>query len=435
MKSIVAGLGRVVYSLIILLLSVIASRIFSIEWYSFFKEFFMYFFIGITVSGIPATSPIFYFTNRNFISYIKTIIISLISLIIVFVMLFIFKRSDALIPAFILSISSVLFLSLESLLLSKHKMKNVFSLNILEAASILLPILFVFQVRNSPDVFFILLTSISIVKILIYFLLLSKVLEEDREKYDFKKIFSYSLPLHLNGLFGAFSKQTDKYVVSILCSTGSFAEYATGAFEVPLISRFFGGVFHEKGDSIRQMILSKKNENVRRILSDIFRKSFFLLSILTLLLFINAKLIMNLLFTSEYSNSYRYFLIYLTALPLRVFPFGFLLSLKGKTGIVFIVSLIDAALTLSLSLILLKIFGIVGPAFAFVISTMISVFLLVLFMRDIFPFKIFTLRYLSLIMILVPSFYFSYILKKPTQTNIILLTLIPLEFIIRKIKK
>ncbi|MGE3062940.1 MAG: lipopolysaccharide biosynthesis protein [bacterium] len=435
MKSIVAGLGRVVYSLIILLLSVIASRILTVEWYAFFKEFFMYFLIGITVSGIPATNSIFYFTKRDVSSYIKTLLISFISLILVFLALLIFRRSSAVFPAFILSVSSTLFLSLEAVLLSKQMMRRVFTLNILEAFSVLMPIFLVLQNRERPDLFFTAIVVISLFKVLLYFVFLSLALKKDREKYDFKKIFSYSFPLYLNGLFGAFSRQTDKYIVSLLCSPGKFAEYSTGAFEVPLVSRFFGGVFHERGESIRHLILSGENERVKTMLSDIFRKSFPILSLLTLFLFINAEFIMNLLFTSEYSNAYRYFIIYLTVLPLRVFPFGFLLSLKGETKRLFAVSLLDAGLTLLLSFVFLKIFGTTGPAFAFVFSTMFSVVLLIGFMRDIFPVASFVLRYSSLIFFILASFIFSYVLKKPLQANIIILAFLGMELMERRLKK
>lgn len=435
MKSIVAGLGRVVYSLIILLLSVIASRILTVEWYSFFKEFFMYFLIGITVSGIPATSPIFYFAKRDVSSYLKTLFISFISLLIVFLALFIFRKSNALFPAFILSISSTLFLSLEAILLSKQMIKRVFTLNILEAVSILIPILFVFQSRERPDIFFIAIVLISLFKIFLYFIFLSLSLREDREKYDFKKIFSYSFPLYLNGLFGAFSRQTDKYIVSLLCSAGAFAEYSTGAFEVPLVSRFFGGVFHERAESIRHLIMSGENESVKTMLSDIFRKSFLFLSLLTLALFINAEFIMNLLFTSEYSNAYRYFIVYLTVLPLRVFPFGFILSLKGETKRLFAVSLIDAGLTLALSFLFLRLFGTIGPAFAFVFSTMFSVVLLIGFMRDIFPVMTFVLRYGSLMFFIFASFLFAYVLRKPFEANIILLIFLGMDIVGRRFNK
>ena len=435
MKSLAAGFGRVAYSLLILLLSVIASRVFSVEWYSFFREFFMYFMIGVAISGIPATNAIYYFTERDFSSFAKNLLLSFVFLLAAFFLLLIFKQSGVIAPAFVLSASSALFLSLEGVFMSKHMIKRVVLLNLFEALSILMPIFFVIQNKNRPDLFFTALLAFSLLKTCLYFLSIALVLKNDTEKYKLREIFAYSSPLFLNGLFGAFSKQTDKYMVSVTCSAHSFAEYSTGAFEVPLVSRFFGGVFHEKGECIRKMVVEGEHLKVRKLLSGLFRKSFIFLSLLTLALFINARWVMNVLFTSAYSDSYRYFIVYLTVLPLRVFPFGFILSLKGKTKHVFAVSLIDALLTLALSYAFLKMFGLAWVAFAFVISTSLSVFLLVFFMKEIFPYKDFLTRYMSLAVLMAVSYYFSFVLQKPIHANLILVLLWPMEMVFRRMER
>jgi len=393
MKSAISGLGRVLYSVVILLLSVLASRFFSVEWYSLFREYFMYFIIGITVSAIPLTNPIYYFPSRSFSSYSKMLLISLAVLLITFSVLFAVKSTDVLYFSFITALSSTLFLSLEALFLSLKRVRLALILNAAESLSLLLPIIPVVIQGSKEPLFFISVSLLSLAKIPVYLALIFLFLRKSHAGYGFGEILSFSSPLYLNGLFGAFSKQSDKYIVSILCSQRAFASYSTGAFEFPLVARFFGGVFHERGEAIRSLLLAGEEGRVREMLDGIIKKTFPVLSVFTLFMFANSKLIMEGIFTPEYADSYRFFSVYLAALPLRVFPFGFLLSLKGKTRRILLVSLLDAALTLILSFAFLKLFGIYFVAFAFLSGTLLSAALLSLGMRGMFPARSFFLRY------------------------------------------
>lgn len=405
MKSILVGSGRVLYSIIIFLLTVICSRLFSVDFYVNFREFILYFLIGINLAGIPATNALYFFRERHNKNIFQIYILSFFFLLIFFIILFLISKSFLIPLSFIVSFSSVFFLVCEATSLSLRNPFVSVILNIFESISFFIPVFFVFLFKGNEYKFFVYLLYLSFIKIVFYFFLILFMNRKSKE-YDKKEIIKFSVPLYLNGVLGSVSKQIDKFIVSLFYYGKSFADYSTGSFEIPLVARFFSGIFHERADNIKEKIEQKRNEELKKDFKKILKYSISFLGVLTLIFFINSKTIIKILFSEKYIESYKFFMVYLTVLPLRNIPFGFLLSLKGNNVLLFLISLLDSFLTILLSLIFAKYFNTFFVSFSFVIATFVSVFLTIFFIRDIFPAKNFIKRYFVIIFLLLISIPF-----------------------------
>lgn len=405
MNSIIVGFGRVIYSIVIFLLTVYCSRFFSIDFYINFREFILYFLMGINISAIPATNSIYFFRNRGYRNLSYIYFISFVFQSISFLILFIFSRSFVIPFSFIVSTGSIFFLVSESISLSRRNPFISFILNIFESLSYFIPIIMIKIFKMDEYYFFYYLIFLSFIKIIFYYIV-AAILNTGKKNYHFKEMVKFTTPLYLNGILGSISKQIDKFIVSLFYYGKSFADYSTGTFEIPFIARFFSGVFHERADRIKEMIEKDEKISLMENFSRLLNYSFMVLGILTILFFINAKDVMSFLFSKTYENSYKYFMVYLTVLPLRNIPFGFLLSLKGNTFKLFFISSFDSFLTLLLSLFFAKSFNIFFVSFSFVIATVVSVFITIYFIRDIFPSGKFVKRYILVLTFLAISLIF-----------------------------
>ncbi len=405
MNSIIVGFGRVIYSIVIFLLTVYCSRFFSIDFYINFREFILYFLMGINISAIPATNSIYFFRNRDYRNLSHIYFFSFMFQSISFLLLFIFSRSFIIPFSFIVSTGSIFFLVLESISLSRRNPFISLILNFFESLSYFIPVVLVKIFKMNEYYFFYYLIFLTFIKIIFYYIV-AVILNKGKKNYDFKEMVKFTTPLYLTGILGSISKQIDKFIVSLFYYGKSFADYSTGTFEIPLIARFFSGVFHERADIIKEMIEKDEKISLKENFFKLLKYSFMVLGIITILFFINAKDIMGFLFSKTYENSYKYFMVYLTVLPLRNIPFGFLLSLKGNTFKLFFISSFDSFLTLFLSLFFAKVFNTFFVSFSFVIATVVSVFITIYFIRDIFPSEKFIKRYILVLSFLAISIAF-----------------------------
>ncbi|MEO0288029.1 MAG: hypothetical protein ABIN00_00085 [candidate division WOR-3 bacterium] len=404
MKSILVGSGRVLYSIIIFLLTVICSRLFSVDFYITFREFILYFLIGVNLAGIPATNTLYFFRERNNKNIFQIYMISFFFLLIFFFILFLISRSFLIPLSFIVSFSSIFFLVCEATSLSLRTPLFSVLLNIFESISFFIPVFIIFLFKINEFMFFVYLLYLGFIKI-VFYLFLTLFMNRKSKEYDKSEVIKFSLPLYFNGILGSVSKQIDKFIVSLFYYGKSFADYSTGSFEIPLVARFFAGIFHERADYIKEKIEKKKEEELKKDFEKILMYSVTILGVLTLFFFINSKTMIRIFFSEKYLESYKFFMVYLTVLPLRNIPFGFLLSLKGKNISLFLISLLDSFLTVFFSLVFAKFFNTFLVSFSFVIATVTSVFLTMFLIRDIFPSKVFVKRYfliVFLLLILIP---------------------------------
>lgn len=428
MKSYMIGSGRVFYSLIIFLLTVFASRYFNIQDYGAFREFYLYFVALIAISAIPAINPIFYFRTRNRNILLAIILFSLLIAGIGLAGLHLALHVSFL---FVLALSvpaAILYLLSEAVLLVSNRHRYAFLMTIAESLTFAVPIPFILILQLDLNTYMAVFSAISGVKIVFYSVFL--ILVSDNKAEDIRKLSRYSLPIYMNSFVGMVSTRIDKYVVSGLFGTEIFAYYSSGAFEIPLINRFITGVFHSIAGEIRLLMEQGRKNEVKEML----RNKMFLLcmgiGILGILFTANARDVITLLYSSKYSDSYIFFILYLSVLPLRIVPVGFLLSLTGRTRALMYISIADAVLTVALSVLLISMFGPAGGAYAFAFITVLQIMVMSYMMRDIFPAGFFIAQYLFTLMFMNISAFMLMDNYSLWQVNLPILIFIPVYWLL-----
>ncbi|MDY6787996.1 MAG: hypothetical protein SVK54_07715, partial [candidate division WOR-3 bacterium] len=401
MKSVLIGAGKVFYSIIIFILSILAARFFSVHDYGLFREFYLYLLIGISVSGIPATNAVYYFRGVNIQRMMILFAMSMFTGLSILALIIIFT-GKSFIWIIIASLpGSILYILLEAALLSEKFHYRAFSLTLLEAFSFLIPIPIMLNAGPDIDLYFRIFLMLSLTKAVLYMITIIRIVERDNTN-GLRHIAVYTLPVYINSIVGMISGKIDKYIVSALFGPSVFAFYSSGAFEVPLVGRFINGVFTSKASDIRTHIRNGTFSAVKNNLSSLIDKLAGFTGLLSIVLIINARFVIETLFTVQYSDAFIYFTVYLFILPIRLMPMGFLMSLKGRTKELMYLGTGDALLTTILAIVLIYLWGPVGGAFAFISVTFIQVLFILYFIRGFFPVRLFLLHYFL-------SFFFMHI--------------------------
>ncbi len=434
MHSILIGSGKTIYSLTIFALTIFASRYFNINDYGLFREFYLYFIIGISVSGIPAVNAVYFFTKRNFKNLLVLFFISLLTSLIVLLIIFLFAKKYFIFTVIFSVPGSIFYLLFDALLISEKHYKKAFIVTLIESLSYILPIPLIILLKWNFANYIYLFTIIALFKMLLYpFLIFISC--SNKTEYSFREIFIYTVPVYINNLVGIISGKIDKYIVSYLFGPVTFAFYSSGAFEIPLIGRFITGVFHSKATYIRNGINDKSYNRIKEELSRLLLIIFPIVGLITILLAINARFFIGFLYSDIYKDAYLFFTIYLFIMPFRLIPIGFLLNLSGKTKELMYLGIGDAILTLISSIILIRLWGPIGGAFAFVSVTLIQIILIVVFIRKFFPWKTYFFQNTLILIFLNIAIMMNNLFDFNPINNLLLLVFAFMELIILKWRK
>ncbi|CUU09651.1 Polysaccharide biosynthesis C-terminal domain-containing protein [Candidatus Kryptobacter tengchongensis] len=230
----------------------------------------------------------------------------------------------------------------------------------------------------------------------------------------FKEVLLFTIPLIVGHISALISRQVDKYIIANNFSGDFYATYTIGAKELPIVplitSSFASVIFPE----ISKLYSAGKNSDVVQLIKDVVRlTSLFIFPSFSFLLFFSREFIV-ILFSEKYLESVGIFRIYLFFLPVRILVYSSILSALGKQKIYMLVSFFDLIFNLALGLILVKIFGLIGPAIAVVASTYIEAFIMLFFISKalggIGLFEILPLKFMMLVFVfslLVAFFCYS----------------------------
>ena len=189
-----------------------------------------------------------------------------------------------------------------------------------------------------------------------------------------KEHISLGAPLIISSLLSGSAQYIDGVIISASYDAASFAIFRFGAKEFPLV------ILMANGLSNAMLPEFSTGEKVQQALHTIKVKSKQLMHLLfpmSIILLFFSKVIYITLFNPNFSRSADVFIIYLLLIVSRlVFPQTILIGLK-KTKVVLIAAIVEIVLNVSLSLYLIKDYGLVGVAVAtaivFVLEKMILV--------------------------------------------------------------
>jgi O-antigen/teichoic acid export membrane protein len=177
----------------------------------------------------------------------------------------------------------------------------------------------------------------------------------------------YAIPLGLASMLGTLTLQLGQVIVSFMGSPEEFAVYANGAIEIPLIGIITGSIAAVILVDMRKAAAEGNPHEALRLFRTAASKSAaILLPAMSFLWFFASDCIM-LLYSEKYAGSVTPFRLYLLIMPARIVFFGSALMALGWTRLVLVRSVGDLALNVVLSIILVRMVGMMGAAIATVL--------------------------------------------------------------------
>lgn len=196
-------------------------------------------------------------------------------------------------------------------------------------------------------------------------------------KLDFKMqqaFLFFSFPLILHMLLGNGMEYVDGFLVNYFYDEGTFALFRYGARELPLVT-ILAGALSTAMIPIAVTSLMKAMDDVKEKVSRLMNFLFPLSIILVLI----SPIVFPLIYDSEYNVSAQIFNIYLLVISSRILMPQIVLFAKRDNYFLSLSALIELIINVTLSLIFLKYFGLLGIAWATVIAYLFNKIMLIAF--------------------------------------------------------
>ena len=197
--------------------------------------------------------------------------------------------------------------------------------------------------------------------------------------FDFiKEHLRLGYPLIIAALLSGSAQYIDGFLIKYKFDEATFAIFTFGAKELPLVS-LLAVAFSNA------MIPEFNNpNNLNSILATIRTKSTQLMHFLfpvSIVLILISKFLFPIVFNPDFAKSANVFNVYLLLIISRlIFPQTLLKGLK-KTRVILSAAIIEIIINVSLSLVFINIWGIVGVAYATVIAYVIDKIILVVYSK------------------------------------------------------
>lgn len=204
------------------------------------------------------------------------------------------------------------------------------------------------------------LCSLALLKNIYLFVLLRQNGNMKVQFDEWKEHLAIALPLTLSLLISGSAEYIDGFLVSSFFGSDAFVVFRYGAKELPLATLMANSLsmamvpLLRKGDSISAAGLQMLKKETNGLMHFLFP--------VTLLLLVLSPVIYPVLFRPEFSQSAGIFNIYLLLVISRMlFPQALIMATQN-TGIIFKTSLLEIALNIVCSYLLMLKFGIMGVA-------------------------------------------------------------------------
>ena len=218
---------------------------------------------------------------------------------------------------------------------------------------------------------FILLCVLDLMQILVFSIYYEKkVWKINIFKFNFKMIktiFTYSIPLATAMIIGTLLVNMDNLFIGKVMNTENLALYTNMSKELPFA--FIGNSFTTVVTPIIiKLIHVGKKQDFIRIWSNYIQLGYLTTWTLCCGAIVCAPELLRFLYSEKYVAGLNVFIIYLIVEMFRFTYFGIILTAKGKTKVILLYSFITMLLNFLLNVILFHFMGIIGPAFASLIS-------------------------------------------------------------------
>lgn len=201
---------------------------------------------------------------------------------------------------------------------------------------------------------------------------MERIAEGEQNEYSLADIRSLWMHVGIYDVLQKLFTWIDKFVISLVFSAGVFAMYFNGTFDIPFLPLLLGAVssaallqmssFSKKGDIDSTVQIA--NQTARMLSAVVFPLFFFL--------FMFREELFTVLLTNKYHDAVPIFAATVFVVPLRAYNFTSILQNRHKGRIINIGAVLDIIIACVLMYPLYQLFGLVGIAVSFVISSYIQ---------------------------------------------------------------
>jgi O-antigen/teichoic acid export membrane protein len=210
-----------------------------------------------------------------------------------------------------------------------------------------------------------------------------------------RRLLGYGLPLALTGLAGMLGFQFDRLVVSTAFDPAVYAVYALGAVEFPLAVLVQQALNSVLVPSLSERFGRGDVAGAAALWREAIRKTSLIMLPMFVFLMVVADDLIRVLYGPRYDQSAEVFRIYLLLMPLRVATYGLIPQATGNTRINLWAGVVLLAGNAAVALALVGPLGILGPALAAPVASLIVAGyylmrirrLVSLSLRELFPWR------------------------------------------------
>tara|TARA_Y100001958_G_C21246013_1_gene576140 strand:+ start:1352 stop:2761 length:1410 start_codon:yes stop_codon:yes gene_type:complete len=187
---------------------------------------------------------------------------------------------------------------------------------------------------------------------------------------EFLDILKYIIPLHLSNFFGMIGRSLDKNILLFMVSPSQFALYSIAMFRIPYIDIVKGSIGHVLIDKLSSVKTSMNKKNNLWNLASIKLASIVYPSII--IFFINADIIINILFTEKYIESVNLFRILILSFLLYPLITSYVFAAFNLKKTLLKAEFYSMVLSFLINPLLIYYYGILGACIGFTLVTLLN---------------------------------------------------------------
>ena len=207
------------------------------------------------------------------------------------------------------------------------------------------------------------------------------------KQYSFKILplqlndfFEHSSPIFKLGFFMSINLilgQISKFIIKLYINDGGESLQIVGYYEVStvILINYLGLIFNAMALDFYPKLsaISTDNQKVRQLVNNQIEIALILVTPAIILMYLAAPFLINLFYTTEFSNSFLILKIALFSVILKaiVFPIGYIVLVKGNKSLFFKQALLGDVLNLIFSIVLYHFFGLFGLGLATVLNLIV----------------------------------------------------------------
>lgn len=202
------------------------------------------------------------------------------------------------------------------------------------------------------------------------YIIVSKNLGGLRVTFDkelFIRILKYAIPIGLASAVGMINIEFDKLIIGHLCTVDQVAIYSNASKVLP-VALVAGSISMVLMPTIVRKVSNGENAEAASMWGKSIVVSLDILMTLVLALLIFAPEVVTFIYSEKYLAGTSIFRVYCTGYLLECTYWGTMLNAKGRTKYILYGSVIACVINIIFDLTLFKIFGMIGPAIATVLS-------------------------------------------------------------------